>query len=544
MNVKKKLLFGLVAVVALTVLSSSFLLKPFAEDKFKIYFDEKLIKGKAEYLADTVPNLVNYKRPNVIVILADDLGATDLSLYGNKLVSTPNIDGIGLNGVTFTEGYISSPVCSPSRAGLLTGRYQQRFGHEFQPNTRYLRNMFQYYAFKIMPRFKPLSVLKSREVPTVEERLRQGLPPSEITLAELLKKYHYNTAILGKWHLGAADFAIPCARGFDYQYGFYEAFTMYAPKTDTAIVNMPLKRDYMDEHEWNVAEGRKGNCALLTNCQQCVETKKYLTTKLTDEAIAFMDKHRTPDPFFVYLPYNAPHAPLQVEKAYYQQFAHIKDPVKRIYAAMIKCLDDQVGRVIRHVDSLGIADNTVIIFLSDNGGAVYNGTTDNAPYRGGKLTNFEGGLKVPFMMKWQGHIPAGTVYTRPVISLDIFATIASIIGIELPKDRTYDGVDLMPYANGKKTDAHKAIYWRSDFNKAIRKDDWKLIVNEHDSTNELYNLKEDSTEQTNLYDKKPAIAKALLKDLSDWESELIKPLWPRVVNYEYTDDRGKHTFAF
>jgi arylsulfatase A-like enzyme len=539
----KKVVISFTVIAAITA-SMAFLFKPQKDDKFKIYFDEKLIKGKADYLADSVPNLYSLKRPNVIIILADDLGVTDISLYGNKLVSTPNIDGIGKEGATFTEGYISSPVCSPSRAGLLTGRYQQRFGHEFQPNTRYLRNMFQYYAIKLLPRFKPLSVLKQREVPTVEERLRQGLPPSEITLAELLKKYQYHTGIFGKWHLGAADFAVPCARGFDYQYGFYEAFTMYAKKSDTSIINMPLKRDYMDEHEWNVAEGRKGNCALLTNCQQCTETKKYLTTKLTDEAISFMDANHAGDPFFLYLPYNAPHAPLQVEKKYYKQFAHIKDPVKRIYAAMIKCLDDQVGRILEHVDSLGIADNTVIFFLSDNGGAVYNGTTDNAPYRGGKLTNFEGGLKVPFLMRWKDHIQAGTVYTHPVISLDIFATVANIIGIDLPKDREYDGVSLIPFANGKKTEAHKALFWRSDFNKAIRKDDWKLIVNEHDNTSELYNIKEDSTEQVNLFDKKPVLAKSLLKELQDWEEGLLKPLWPRVVNYEYVDNKGTHTFAF
>ncbi len=532
-----------VSVLAGVIVCSAFLWKPFEDDKFKIFFDEKLIQGKAEYLAQSVGDVANYKRPNIIVILADDLGITDLSLYGSKSVSTPNIDGIGKNGVMFSEGYISSPVCSPSRAGLLTGRYQQRFGHEFQPNTRYLRNMFQYYAIKLFPRFLPLHLLKSREVPSEVDRMRQGLPPSEITMAEMLKKYKYNTGIIGKWHLGSADFAKPCARGFDYQYGFYEAFTMYAEKSDTSVMCMPLRRDYMDEHEWNVAEGRKGNCALLTNCEQCVETKKFLTDKLTDEAISFVDKNKK-DPFFLYLPYNAPHAPLQAPKKYYRQFANIKDPVKRIYAAMIKDLDDQVGRLLAHIDSLGIADNTLIIFLSDNGGAVYNGTTDNSPYRGGKLTNFEGGIKVPFMMQWKNHIKPGTVYTRPVISLDIFATIAQMIGINLPADRKYDGVNLLPYANGKKEDAHAELFWRSDFNKAVRKDDWKFIVNEYDNTNQLYNLKADSTEQHNVYDKNPQVVKELLKDLDGWESELIKPLWPRVVNYEYRDEKGKYTFAF
>jgi arylsulfatase A-like enzyme len=204
-------------IATIVVVCSAFLTKPFDGDKFKIFFDEKLIKGKAEYLAAPVADASKLNRPNIIVILADDLGITDLSLYGSKLVSTPNIDRIGKDGVMFSEGYISSPVCSPSRAGLLTGRYQQRFGHEFQPNTRYLRNMFQYYAIKLFPRFLPLKLIKSREVPSEVERLRQGLPPSEITIAEMLKKYNYSTAIIGKWHLGAADFAQPCSRGFDYQ---------------------------------------------------------------------------------------------------------------------------------------------------------------------------------------------------------------------------------------------------------------------------------------------------------------------------------------
>ncbi len=543
MTVRKKLGIG-ICIAALALVSSAFLAKPFDGDKFKIYFDEKLIKSKAEYLNEPVANVAAHNRPNIIVILADDLGVTDLSLYGNKLVSTPNIDRIGKNGVMFSEAYISSPVCSPSRAGLITGRYQQRFGHELQPCTRYLRNMFQYYAIKLFPRFLPLHLIKMREVPSEVERMRQGLPPSEITVAEMLKKYNYTTGIIGKWHLGAADFALPCARGFDYQYGFYEAFTLYADKKDTAIMDMPLKRDYMDEHEWSTAEGRKGNCALLTNCQQCVETKKYLTDKLTDEAIAFMDRSHAANPFFLYLPYNAPHAPLQAPKKYYRQFANIKDPVKRIYAAMIKALDDQVGRVLAHVDSLGIADNTIIFFLSDNGGAVYNGTTENTPYRGGKLTNFEGGLKVPFMMQWKNHLQPGTVYTEPVISLDIFATIAAVAGIPLPSDRKYDGVNLLPFGNGHKEPAHTELCWRSDFNKAIRKGDWKFIVNEYDNVNQLYNLKEDSTEQNNLYAQKPLVVKDLLKDLDGWETEMVKPLWPRVVNYEYRDAKGKYTFAF
>ncbi len=391
----KRTLLIIAFAAVITTVCSAFLFKSFQTDRYKIFFDEKLIKGKENYFASPVKNLSAYKRPNIIVILADDLGATDLSSYGNKSISTPNIDAIGKRGVRFTEGYISSPVCSPSRAGLITGRYQERFGHEFQPEVRYLKNLAEYYGFKMLPKFKPLTPLKELEVPTTEDRLRQGLPPSEITLAELLKKYDYSTAIIGKWHLGAADFALPCARGFDYQYGFYEAFTLYAPLTDTSIQNTHVKHEYMDQHEWETAAGRKGNCAILRNCTECAAENKYLTDKLTDEAINWIDSNKT-KPFFLYLPYNAPHAPLQAQKSYYKQFAYIKDPVKRTYAAIIKSLDDQVGRLLKHVDSLGLDDNTIIFFLSDNGGATYNGTTDNKPYRGGKLTNFEGGLKVTF----------------------------------------------------------------------------------------------------------------------------------------------------
>ncbi|MFN8277475.1 MAG: sulfatase-like hydrolase/transferase [Chitinophagales bacterium] len=537
-----KRLFLMAVALVLAGGAMAFLLKPRISDKFKIYFDEKLIAGKKDFLATPVSG--NNAAPNLIIILADDLGQTDISRYGNQLVATPNIDAIGANGVTFTEGYITSAVCSPSRAGLLTGRYQQRFGHELQPNHRYLRNMLEYYGFKLLPRFRPLTPLKATEVPSFEDRIRQGLPPSEITLAELLHKYDYQNAIIGKWHLGAADFAKPCARGFDYQYGFYEAFTLYAAKKTKGIVDMPLKRDFMDKHEWRTAEGRTGNCAILRNCCERQEENKYLTDKLTDEALAFMDR-TAGQPFFLYLPYNAPHAPLQAPQAYYNKMAHIKDPVKRVYAAMIASLDDQVGRVTQYLREHHLEENTLVVFLSDNGGAVYNGTTDNAPYRGGKLTNFEGGIRVPFMMQWKGKINPGVYFREPVISLDIFATVAANFGLQLPADRVYDGVNLIPFVNAQQTGApHQQLCWRSDFNKAIRKGDWKLLVNEFDNQNQLFNLREDPSEQRNRYATDTLKARELNTALDQWEAEMIKPLWPRVVNYVYKDAGGKYTFAF
>jgi arylsulfatase A-like enzyme len=275
-----------------------------------------------------------------------------------------------------------------------------------------------------------------------------------------------------------------------------------------------------------------------------VEEDRYLTDVLTDEAISFIDRSKS-QPFFLYLPYNAPHSPLQAPREYHNQFSEIKDPTKRIYAAIIKRLDDEVGRLMHYLDSTGLADNTLVFFLSDNGGAVYNGTTDNAPYKGGKLTNFEGGIRIPFMMKWKNHIKPGTVYHPPVISLDIFSTIASVVGIDLPEDRKFDGVDLLPYINDEMiAPPHEKLLWRSEFNKAIRKGEWKMMLNEYTNNNLLYKITEDSIESKNLYDLRPDVTKELNAEIDTWEKELVEPLWPRVVNYVYKDKDGKYVFAF
>lgn len=509
-------------------------------DKYKIVWNQELNEGREQYLSSDGIDSANSVRPNVIIILADDLGQTDISLYGNKLISTPNIDAIGKSGVTFTEGYVSSPVSSPSRACLLTGRYQQRFGYEIQPSNRYVRNKLEYLAFRYMPLFKPLIPIKRRAFPSKEDILKQGLPPSEITLAEVFKKNGYNTAIIGKWHLGSGDFAKPCERGFDYQYSFNEAFAMYADVDDPNIVNMRLDQ-YADKHQWKTAESRTGDCAITKNCVEIDQPEKYLTDKLTDEALAFMARNRE-KPFFLYLPYNAPHVPLQAQKNYYEQFSHIEDPVKRVYMAMIKNLDDQVGRILEYLKLTQIEENTIIVFLSDNGGARYTGVTDNFPYRGGKFTNFEGGLRVPFMMKWKGKIKEETIYTSPVISLDVFSTVCNAAQIQLPKDREYDGVDLVSKVQSN-SPAHDKICWRTDGNKAIRKGKWKLIINELSGQKALYDMGKDEMERVNLYDTNPVVVQELWKDYEEWERGMIEPLWPGVVNYLYEDEIGKYLFA-
>lgn len=473
--------------------------------------------------------------------MADDLGKTDISLYGNKLVSTPHIDQIGKDGVIFTEGYISSPVCSPSRAGLLTGRYQQRFGHELQMAHRYVRNFAERWVFKLLPAFRPLTPVKLHGRPTDEDRMRQGLPPSEITLAEVLKAHGYHTGIVGKWHLGAADFALPCHRGFDFQYGFSEAFTLFANPKDTDIVNRPIKGQFMDKHQWR--QGRNGNCCITRNCTSKEEVEAYLTDKLTDEAMGFI-KQAEEKPFFLYLPYNAPHAPLQAKKSYVEQFAHVEDKTKQVYYAMIKNLDDEVGRLMDFLKENKLDSNTIVFFLSDNGGASYNGSTDNLPYRGGKMTNFEGGLKVPFMMRWKGGMEAGQICNSPVISLDIFTTVAQAVGCELPKDRVYDGKDLVK-GTASLVPIHESLCWRSAENKAIRKGKWKLIINGISNHQALFDLSKDIGEAHNLYSQHPEVVKDLLHDLSNWESQMGKPLWPRMVDFIYKDAvHGELRFGF
>ena len=510
------------------------------ESPCKIYWDENLIQGKKNYLSDTIADASSIKRPNVIIILADDLGQTDISLYGNKSVSTPNIDAIGTNGIIFNEAYISSPVCSPSRAGLLTGRYQERFGHELQPCERYVKNKLQFWGFKQRKSLRPLVPVMNKNIPTDEDRLRQGLPPSEITIADVLKKYHYHTAILGKWHLGAMDFALPCKRGFDYQYGFSEAYTLYANEKDKNIINQKIPHQFMDAHQWKNAKGREGNCAITKNCCTRIEDTGYLTNRLTDETIQFIERQDTASPFFIYLAYNAPHAPLQATQYYYDQFANEPDPIKRIYYAMIKNLDDQIGRLTHYLDSTGLAENTIIFFLSDNGGARYNGTTENKPYRGGKMTNFEGGLRVPMMMQWKNHISNG-MYDEPVISLDIFTTICKMTHCEMPKDRVYDGIDLTNTSSNK---LDRALYWRSAENAAIRYKNWKLVINDIDHTKALYNLSKNIEETENVYPDYPLITKDLETKLQAWEKEMVKPLWPRTVNYLFKDANGQYHFAF
>lgn len=482
------------------------------------------------------------KRPNIVLILADDLGLYDISYYNPQAVKTPNINAIAEQGVSFSEGYISSPICAPSRAGLMTGRYQQRFGFEINIHERYPKNRLEYFVYANLLETGDWKVAQHKDwaVPTFEAMQKQGLPPTEFTLAELLQTQGYQTAIMGKWHLGYNPLAIPINRGFNDHYGFYEAFSLYSPKEDPSIVNQTLD-DFSDSHIWGKA--RTGNCAIRWN-DSIVNSDTYLTTEIAQKTNEWIAAHQA-DPFFVYVPFSAPHTPFQAPKAYYDLYKDIKAPEKRIYYAMIHALDDAVGSIMQQIDDLGLAENTLVIFLSDNGGATYTHATDNGPLKGGKFTNFEGGIRVPFFMRWSGVLPKGTVYKAPVSALDIFATANEVAQTPLPKDRAFDGVSLLPYlldSTYQDKQPHQSLYWRSEYHKAVRSGDWKLIQDDLAQQTVLYNITNDPNETTNVANTEATIVQQLQDSLQLWETKLRPSSWPRVMDYEIKE--GAATYYF
>ncbi|MFP4551534.1 MAG: sulfatase-like hydrolase/transferase, partial [Spirochaetales bacterium] len=424
--------------------------------------------------------------PRIILIVADDLARTDVSLYGARHgaapVPTPAIDSIGLEGATFTQASATATICAPSRAALLTGRYQQRFGFELQPHTRYARNRLEYLGFRYLVDTDPMSPVAGYGIPPREAMARQGLPASEINLAELLRARGYRTSIVGKWHLGYDRAFSPLNRGFEEYYGFYEAFSLFAPIGTPGVVDTPID-DFSDRHMWR--QERTGYSAIVRN-DVVVEEEEYLTFRFADEASEFIRKHAD-EPFFLYLPFSAPHTPLQAPERDVEALAHIDDPIRRTYAAMIAALDDAVAQILDAVERQGIAAETMIIFTSDNGGTSYLGVTDNGPLAGGKFTNFEGGTAVPFLIRYPKAISAGRVVDEPVSLLDVFATVdAATRAADVPRPPALavDGVNLIPRLRRvsdraeRASPLHEALFFRSFYNKAVRARHWKLIVTE------------------------------------------------------------------
>ena len=517
-----------------------YLLWPLRSKEFEISWDESLIASKQDFLLFQPVTQKKQLKPNIILIIVDDLGKTDISLYGPGKVYTPNIDRMGAEGVIFHQAYVTSPICSPSRASIMTGRYPQRFGFVHQMHEFYIKNRLQYYGFKYFIDSYPFMPRELEPQPDEKMAEKQGLPPSEITLPELLKKQGYMTALVGKWHLGEHSQNVPCNFGFDYQYGFYASHSLYAIEDDPVIVDVKNEGDFSDAHIWGGQ--RNGPHAIYRNCE-LIEEKEYLTDAITRECKDFI-RSNADTSFFLIASYNAPHTPFQAPASYVKKFEHIKDRVKKVYYAMISSLDDAVGELQDYLRKLNIEDNTLIFFISDNGGATYTHATDNYPLKGGKVTDFEGGINVPFIMKWKQYIPSGMHYDNPVSSMDIFGTITSILNIHLPEDRTYDGVNLIPYFMEGNYDEmpHEYLYWYREDTRAIRSKHWKMIWNEKFKEKVLFRMIDDNLEKTDVIAGYPQIARDLEKEYGHWMKDLKDPLWPPLVDFVFEEDGRTYHF--
>lgn len=510
---------------------------PIADPKLEIRLDPDATRAAKEFLAQpAAPS--GATAPNVVLIVADDLGKHDISVYGQSPTPTPALAELAAGGVTFASGYVTAPVCSPSRAALLTGRYQQRFGFELLTHDRYPRNRLEWWFARTFFSTHGWHALAQPTAPTAADMERQGLPPSEISLAELLKKHGYRTAIFGKWHLGAGEQMLPLNRGFDRQYGFYDAFSLYADPDDPAIVS--ARGSYFaDRYQW--WRGRRGGSAIRRD-GVVIEESGYMTMRIADEAVSWIEANRD-GPFFAYVPFSAPHAPLQAPRAYADRFAQIADPDKRVYYGMIAALDDAVARILKALDRLGLAKETLVVFLSDNGAASYTGIVDNAPLAGGKLTDLEGGINVPLLARWPGRLPERTTYRKPVSTMDVFMTIARAAGTTLPSDRTYDGVDLLPHLTGATdADPHDALFWRAMGHRAVRAGRYKLLSDARTGARALFDLEADPSEKEDLLDEKPEVAEELDRRLRAWEASLVAPAWPPAMEYRFS--YGGQEFVF
>jgi len=407
------------------------------------------------------------RKPNIVLIVADDLGYANMGSQGLKDIPTPHIDSLAKNGVRFTNAYVSCPVCSPTRAGLMTGRYQQRFGHEFNPG------------------------------PAEQADGNFGLPLSEVTLADRLKTLGYSTGAVGKWHLGYRPEFHPQKRGFDEFFGFLGGAHPYF----TAGSGNPILRGV-----------------------EPVEEKEYLTEAFAREAGSFLDRRKN-SPFFLYLAFNAVHAPMQAPERQLARFATLADPQRRTYAGMLGALDDAVGLVLAKLRQAGLEQNTLILFVSDNGGPTRVTTSRNDPLDGYKGQVLEGGIRVPFLMQWRGRLPAGRVYDRPVIALDIHPTVVAAAGGTLPAN--LDGVNLLPHVTGDQQDEpHQALYWRFGAQYAIRQGDWKLAKIAEEPPR-LYNLARDIGESKDLAAVHPDKLRELEAAYSTWNRQLAAPRWGR-----------------
>lgn len=435
--------------------------------------------------------------PNIVLIVADDMGYGDLSAYGGPY-ATPNIDAIARDGARLTQGYVTAAVCSPSRAALMTGRYQQRFGHEYQIRSN-------------------------------PEHRNYGVDVGQPTLARQLKAAGYRTALVGKWHLGVAPERNPLRMGFDEFFGFLGGETQYIdpkrPDVTSAAAPGGAQRTYRDTDDTSIQ--RNG---------QPVDLKAYTTTAFTDEAVGFIRRNAN-RPFLLVVTYNAPHTPLQATPDQMAKVASVPDPATRLYRAVINELDEGVGRIRGELARAGLTRRTLVIFISDNGCPEYVGPVcSNRPLQGFKRLETEGGVRVPFMLTWPGHIPAGRTFDGVSSSLDIFATAIAAAGARSDPEHPADGRDLAPYLAGRSTGSpHQTLYWKALPSYAIRDGNWKLMVNATPDGGRavmLFDLAADPGEARDLAAQNPETVARLQAAWEAWNATLPPPRWPRDSQFE------------
>lgn len=432
------------------------------------------------FISGAAANAAEPRRPNIIVIMADDLGYADVGVQGCRDVATPHLDALANAGVRCTDGYVCCPVCCPSRAGLLTGRYPQRTGFEFNtagPNT--------------------------------------GLDLNEKTMADLLLAQGYATGLVGKWHLGNAPQFHPLQRGFSEFFGMVEGAHHYLPSAQ-----IPEPKTPGDAFIYKLTPRGK----IVRNRTPIEQEPEYLTEEFAKQASLFIERHRE-RPFFLFVSFNAVHVPLQATPKYLDRVADIADPQRRTYAAMLSALDDGVGVIQRTLTERQLDRQTLVFFLSDNGGQMGAGGAKNGPLRGQKSTAFEGGIRVPFFVKWTDHLPAGRTYLEPVISLDILPTALAAAGAAVPAEPPLDGVNLLPCLRGdNRAPPHDSLYWRYGNERAIRRGRWKLTMPAEGRPG-LYDLLADVSESKDESAAQPEIVDDLSRRFNDWSSKLPPPKW-------------------
>jgi len=420
------------------------------------------------------------EKPNIIMIYADDMGYGDAGCYGDtNLVPTPHIDRLAGEGVRFTDGYVTAPVCGPSRYGLLTGAYQQRFGVQWNPDCA--------------------GDLKNGKVETLDDN---RIPPIQRLINQTLSSAGYVTGLIGKSNM-------PCY-----------------PKTtfDESMSVMHFGGEYWpnEDGSYNGVDEPKavgGHKRILWGPERPGD--EYLTDRLGRQSVEFIERHRD-QPFFLYLAFNAPHSPMQAKKVHLEQVSHLKTEALRMYGAMLLSMDENVGKVLEALDDLELTENTLVAFVSDNGPTfAYNVLWPEdwpreimgsaGPLNGYKGQNWEGGIRVPFILRWPGHLQAGQVYEKPVSTLDLYPTFCAAAEAEIPTETRLDGVNLLPHLSGEKEAApHETLFWYADDRGAVRKGDWKLHVTPEGK--HLFDLKSDIGESTDLIQSQPEIAADLLEE--------------------------------